>query len=218
MLAFRHLILRKPTSQIVCQWSRNLYSEEYLGIKVYKRESKKTSIKTMNPDAKKQRIFEMYKNSGIKMISSYDVLDILDLVESVEDTQSTIEIIKEIAANPVRENYEKGKLLGRMIRHCYIGNHIQEATELVKNVNVRKNFSGTTMSVFLCMLYNAGKYQEIADFCKVEVETNDGVGMNKDECFILITALYKLGTPEAFQMAMKAYQYDKLSSVPAKII
>ena len=220
MLAFRHLILRKPTSQMVkvCQWPRNLFSEEYLGIDVYKKNSNKASIKIMNPDAKKQRIFEMHKNSGIKMLSTNDVLDVLDVIESVEDTQRTIELIKEITANPVRKIDRKAMLVGRMIRYCYVGNHVQEAKDLIQDVNARKVISGPTISIYLCMLFNAEKYQDIADFFKVEVEKNDGVEMNKDECYILLTALYKIGTPEAFEMAMKAYQFEKISSIPSRML
>ena len=193
----------------VCQWPRNLFSEEYLGIDVYKKNSNKASIKIMNPDAKKQRIFEMHKNSGIKMLSTNDVLDVLDVIESVEDTQRTIELIKEITANPVRKIDRKAMLVGRMIRYCYVGNHVQEAKDLIQDVNSRKVISGPTISIYLCMLFNAEKYQDIADFFKVEVEKNDGVEMNKDECYILMSALYKIATPEAFEMAMKAYQSDR---------
>ena len=220
MLAFRHLILRKPTSQTVkvCQWSRNLYSEEYLKIDLYRNKLNKASIRIMNPDAKKQRIFEMHQKSGIKMLSSNDVLDVLDVIKSVEDTQKTIELIKEITANPVRKSDRKTMLVGRMIRHCYVGNHVQEAKDLIQDVNARKFISGTTIAIYLCMLFNAGKYQDIVDFCIVEVEKNDGVEMNKDECYILMTALYKIGTPEAFEMAMKAYQFEKIGTIASKML
>ena len=220
MLAFRHLILRKPTSQTVkvCQWSRNLYSEEYLKIDLYRNKLNKASIRIMNPDAKKQRIFEMHQKSGIKMLSSNDVLDVLDVIKSVEDTQHTIELIKQITANPVRKSNRKAILVGRMIRYCYVGNHVQEAKDLIQDVNERKVISGTTIAIYLCMLFDAGKYQDIADFCKVEVEKNDGVEMNKDECYILMSALYKIATPEAFEMAMKAYQFGKFSLSGPKML
>ena len=220
MLAFRHLILRKPTSQTVkvCQWSRSLFSEEYLGIDVYKKKSNKASIKIMNPDAKKQRIFEMHKKSGIKMLSYKDVLDVLDVIESVEDTQSAIELIKEITSDPVRKSDRKEFLVGRMIRHCYIGNHFQEAKELVNDVNARKVITGTTKLVYGCMLFNAGKYQDIIDFYNLEVEKDDAVELHQDDCYLFISTLFKLGTQEAFQMAMKLYQFDKISSMHSKML
>ena len=152
------------------------------------------------------------------MLSSNDILDVLDVIESVEDTQRTIELVKEITANPVRKMREKGFIVGRLVRHCYVRNYVQEAKELVNDVNAKKFLVGSNISVYLCLLYNAGKYQDIADFFKVEVENNDGLEMNKDECFILMATLYKIGTPEAFEMAMKAYQFDKIGLIYAKML
>ena len=154
-----------------------------------------------NPKVEMPRIQQSFKRYGISGLGKFDVQNLVLFSETNQDMIPLHDILEAYFKFPGSDTKIKRECMASVHRLCYLQKDVAYARTFAKPPFLEM-FQKNPIAVLshLTLLYDEGHYQEVVDTHKSLKQVP-----NVAESAIVMAALYKIGTPEAFQEANKRF-------------
>jgi len=196
---------------------RFIFTNEYLGIESFSQHNQTAKLGRLaliDDQKYKAKVREAFERDGLRSLFSEDLRNLLCTAEGAEDLRLAAQLLAKAAEGTEQRSIEKlPQLFGFFFAICKRDGHLEIAKSMWENPALtvfRNNFRAIRLR-YLCLLYEAGHYEEVLDaYKKVMREMNGGPDL-LDEATVTMAALHRLGTDEAFQEARELMQQPYFS-------
>ena len=180
---------------------RTIYSDAFLGIHSIKsaRAHERIRLEIAEPGNFIENMHKEYEDNGIGNVSASDVFRIAKLADDERDLRLGLNVACALAESDRPPSEELPKCLGSLLGACYVLNCVEVAQEMWRDEYVvqclkQRNFA----LLYLMLLYNNGRYDALAEL----VSSGD---VHRDHWTVILAALYRIGTREAYESAKNNY-------------
>jgi len=183
--------------------TRNIFTKDYLGLSFLQAKAEEAHAKAgrnewpfMNATETKNKFLKSYKEKGIIGLRRNDIRNFMHLVKDEKDMANLSRVVEDSLAQAGDPNI-KLKLLCDCIRTCYLRGDVKYSKLLSEGVFFQ-TFEKSPNAVInhFQLLYDHGHYQELVDKYKKLTKVENAAYMT-----IVMAALCKIGTPEAYKQA-----------------
>ena len=154
----------------------------------------------------KEHMMKTYNEDGIKGLRNNEILLFMLLVDSEKDMANLCRILEEYFANAIIKPKDKKKILSSAIRTCHLRSDLKYSRIMSQGVFFQ-TFDKSPLAILphFQLLYDHGHYQELVDKFEKSSKVKNTANMA-----IVMAALCRIGTPEAYKKATEMAQDKKL--------
>jgi tetratricopeptide (TPR) repeat protein len=184
--------------------TRNIFTKEYLGLSFRQKRQKESHAKAGQNSVKiKDNFLKSYEQKGIKGLRRNDILNFMDLSEGEKDMANLSRVVEDFFVN-AGDPKQKQNLLTACINTCYLRGDVKYSRTMSEGTFFQ-TFDKNPMAVLtqFQLEYDYGHYQELVDKYKQLTKVKNAAQMT-----IVMAALCKIGTPEAYKQATE-FQADE---------
>ena len=197
-----------PTaSRAVSIATRNIYTKKYLGLEFIKNKEKQAQAKAGKNVIKiKERFMKIYNKEGIKVLKKNEILFFMHFVDGEKDMVNLSKVLEDYLAHAGTNPKDKERIFSACIRTCHLRNDLKYSRLLSEGAFFQAfDKNPQAIQTHFQLLYNHGHYQELVDIFERISKVKNAAHMA-----IVMAALCRIGTPEAYKKATEIAQ-DKLS-------
>ena len=208
MNSIKSKVLFSKASRDVSIATRNIFTKEYLGLTILKSIEKEAHAKAgKNVTKIKERMMKTYNEDGIKGLRNNEILFFMHLVDSEKDMANLCRILEEYFANATPDPKNKEKILSSAISACHLRSDIKNS-RIMSQGTFFQTFDKSPLAILthFQLLYDHGHYQELVNkFEKMSKKVKRTINTA-----IVMAALCRIGTPEAYKKATEMAKDKKL--------
>ena len=202
-------VLFPTASRAVNIDTRNIFTKKYLGLEFLERNEKGAHAKAGKNVIKiKEHMMKTYNKEGIKVLKKNEILFFMHLVDSEKDMDNLCRVLEDYLANATPDPESKKNIFSACIGTCHLRSDLKYSRILSQGAFFQ-TFDKNPYAILthFQLLYDHGHYQELVD----KFEKNSKV-KNTANMAIVMAALCRMGTPEAYKKATEMAQDKKLMS------
>ena len=179
---------------------RAIYSDAFLGTNSIKaaRAHAKINLETAEPGSFIEKMHKEYEDNGIDNVTVDDVFSISKLADGERDLRLALNVARAIAGSERPPSEQLPKSLRSLLASCYVLNCVEVAQEVWRDECFAESAKRGSRLLYLMLLYNNGRYEALAELAS----SGD---LQHDPWTVVLAALYKIGTREAYEIAKKNY-------------
>ena len=205
MNSIKSKVLFSKASRDVIIATRNIFTKEYLGLIILKGIEKEAHAKAgKNVTKIKERMMKTYSQDGIKGLTKNEIFNFIHLVDGEKDMADLCRILEEYFANTTPDPKNKEKILSSAIGTCHLRSDLKYS-RIMSQGAFFQTFDKNPLAILMHfqLLYDHGHHQELVDkFEKMSKKVKETV--------IVMAALCRIGTPEAYKKATEIAKDKKL--------
>ena len=197
-----------PTaSRAVSIATRNIYTKKYLGLEFIKNKEKQAQAKAGKNVIKiKERFMKIYNKEGIKVLKKNEILFFMHFVDGEKDMVNLSKVLEDYLAHAGTNPKDKERIFSACIRKCHLRSDLKYSRLLSEGAFFQAfDKNPQAIQTHFQLLYDHGHYQELVDTFERLSKVKNAAHMA-----IVMAALCRIGTPEAYKKATEIAQ-DKLS-------
>ena len=177
--------------------TRNIFTKEYLDLTFFQEKQNESRAKAGKDAVKiKDNFLRSYKQKGIKDLRINDIKNFMGLVEGEKDMTNLYRVVKDSLAQ-AGDPKHKTSLLRDCIRTCYLRGDLKYS-RIFSEGGFFQTFDKNPIAqlTHFQLEYDHGHYQELVEKFKKLTKVKNAAHMT-----IVMAALCRLGTPEAYKQA-----------------
>ena len=186
--------------------TRNIFTKEYLGLSFLQEKQKEDQAKAGKNVANiKDNFLKSYKKRGIKGLRRNDILNFINLADGEKDMAKLSRVVEDFLAHPCDPKH-KERILGNCISTCYLRGDLKYS-RLLSEGAFFQTFDKSPISqlTHFQLEYDHGHYQELVDKFNKTSKVGNAATMT-----IVMAALCRIGTPEAYKEATEMRRLDEI--------
>ena len=185
---------------------RNIFTKEYLGMEFLTKKHNESRVEAGQNILKiKYNIMTSYKRKGIKNLRKYGIQNYMGLVDCEKDMANLSIIVEDFLAHP-GDFKDKTRMLCNCIQTCYLRRDLKYSRILSEGAFFQYfDKHPIAQLTHLQILYDHGHYQELVDKYKKLTKVKNAAQMA-----IVMAALCKIGTQEAYKQATEIKKLDEI--------
>ena len=170
-----------------------MYTKTYLDLK-YLEDKEKEARRKAGKNVTESK--EFYKKRGLESLKRYDILNFMHLAESEEDMANLTRMVEDFLGH-TGDLKDKTNLVCKSIQTCYLRRNLKYS-RLLSGGAFFQTFDKNPIAIStqFQLEYDHGHYQELVDKYKQLTKVENAAQMT-----IVMAALCRLGTPEAYKQA-----------------
>ncbi len=153
---------------------------------------------------------EMYEKRGVTKLSTAKVTNLLSLCFDKNEDDLSMKVLKSYMTDQNRFVVNKNRVVKEFLWQCYLKENTTLATQVIDFL-AKDNFklSNNLKLIYIATLYKKRNFDALVSFVDHLMQKEDVIITNLEHLSWL-AALYQIGTPEAFEKAMKYFlqQYE----------
>ena len=207
MNSIKSKVLFSKASRDVIIATRNIFTKEYLGLIILKGIEKEAHAKAgKNVTKIKERMMKTYSQDGIKGLTKNEIFNFIHLVDGEKDMADLCRILEEYFANTTPDPKNKEKILSSAIGTCHLRSDLKYS-RIMSQGAFFQTFDKNPLAILMHfqLLYDHGHHQELVDKFEKSSKVKNTANMA-----IVMAALYRIGTPDAYKKATEMAKDKKL--------